>query len=557
MGKCPEHYIDIDGICYSNYYITLVCNRECKDCSNLSRTDCISCEKDKVLLNGECLEQCPYGFYPKGNKCLPCPYPCAACDSFLDCTACYLNHYLVTGECKKFMKCLDGYYMDEGICKPCSKACLSCYGPSQAQCFECNSLEGYRWYNGECISIVCIEGMYLKTDICVLCNSYCKSCENSYHCIECEDNFISSTTEDGLGCEGCPVGFSFQKGRCKGNRMNELIEVCGDGRNLGQYECDDGNLKDGDGCSSKCKVEEGFVCTSNENSPDTCVDMKAPTARMKLYNRRTLVITFSEPVLSKLNSDLLAETMSVSLNKKCEFTWTLRSKFDEGIVFTELRIDVSPSCSFEEERTYYKVHFSNTLLITDLSDNKLATTTLIIKVPKYLYRKIEEQAKVVGLVIQYASTSTLVLMLGLSIFQGCAVGSVWHFINMLQILSYLPLLDCEIPNNFRVVLSNSLMGTRLVIPFDLLFYPSFNPLRYFIDFDTDPLNEKFIDGGYESISFMANFAEELLTWLLLGLAYLVLQFLSQFDLKYGYHLTLMRIVSLLLKGQRSNLNIME
>ena len=29
-------------------------------------------------------------------------------------------------------------------------------------------------------------------------------------------------------------------------------EICGDGANLGQYECDDFNNKDGDGCSSTC-----------------------------------------------------------------------------------------------------------------------------------------------------------------------------------------------------------------------------------------------------------------------------------------------------------------
>lgn len=34
--------------------------------------------------------------------------------------------------------------------------------------------------------------------------------------------------------------------------------------NLGQYECDDGNNKDGDGCSANCKLEKGWDCHYDE-----------------------------------------------------------------------------------------------------------------------------------------------------------------------------------------------------------------------------------------------------------------------------------------------------
>jgi fibro-slime domain-containing protein len=36
--------------------------------------------------------------------------------------------------------------------------------------------------------------------------------------------------------------------------------VCGDGMIVGDEACDDGNRVDGDGCSSACVVEEGFIC---------------------------------------------------------------------------------------------------------------------------------------------------------------------------------------------------------------------------------------------------------------------------------------------------------
>ena len=60
-------------------------------------------------------------------------------------------------------------------------------------------------------------------------------------------------------------------------RQKECSEICGDGLNFGQYECDDGNLEDGDGCSSLCKIEEGFRCQGGGiNSPDKCKDFRPP-----------------------------------------------------------------------------------------------------------------------------------------------------------------------------------------------------------------------------------------------------------------------------------------
>jgi len=46
--------------------------------------------------------------------------------------------------------------------------------------------------------------------------------------------------------------------------------ICGDGLRIGPdkggaEECDDGNLVDGDGCSSQCFVEQGYVCSGGTN----------------------------------------------------------------------------------------------------------------------------------------------------------------------------------------------------------------------------------------------------------------------------------------------------
>ena len=48
-------------------------------------------------------------------------------------------------------------------------------------------------------------------------------------------------------------------------------EICGDGLNMGRYECDDGNTINGDGCNNDCQTEPGWSCSGGSpTGPDTC-----------------------------------------------------------------------------------------------------------------------------------------------------------------------------------------------------------------------------------------------------------------------------------------------
>ena len=51
-------------------------------------------------------------------------------------------------------------------------------------------------------------------------------------------------------------------------------EICGDGFNYGQVQCDDGNNINGDGCSSLCTIESGWKCEGGTKlTPDVCSDV--------------------------------------------------------------------------------------------------------------------------------------------------------------------------------------------------------------------------------------------------------------------------------------------
>lgn len=74
--------------------------------------------------------------------------------------------------------------------------------------------------------------------------------------------------------------------------------MCGDGLDFGEYECDDGNLKDGDGCSKICKVETGWKCENGtEDRPDKCLYTVRPRIFIKEITSSNLVyVKFSEPI---------------------------------------------------------------------------------------------------------------------------------------------------------------------------------------------------------------------------------------------------------------------
>jgi cysteine-rich repeat protein len=74
----------------------------------------------------------------------------------------------------------------------------------------------------------------------------------------------NATCGNGLleGFEACDGGAS-----CDAN-CNVITAICGDGITTASESCDDGNAISGDGCSTACGVEAGFLCSG---TPSVCV----------------------------------------------------------------------------------------------------------------------------------------------------------------------------------------------------------------------------------------------------------------------------------------------
>jgi cysteine-rich repeat protein len=68
--------------------------------------------------------------------------------------------------------------------------------------------------------------------------------------------------------DGCSSACAIESGYvCSGEPSVCTVLVCGDGLIQGPEECDDGNTADTDGCSQSCTIEAGFFCSGQ---PSTC-----------------------------------------------------------------------------------------------------------------------------------------------------------------------------------------------------------------------------------------------------------------------------------------------
>ena len=78
---------------------------------------------------------------------------------------------------------------------------------------------------------------------------------------ECDDGNL----KNGDGCgDQCIVESGWG---CAAGDPSVCKPICGDGMIYGDEECDDGNTNTGDGCNENCRAENGFIC---EGQPSVC-----------------------------------------------------------------------------------------------------------------------------------------------------------------------------------------------------------------------------------------------------------------------------------------------
>lgn len=291
----------------------LPCDPRCKSC--VGRTNyCVSgCESPYLFKDHRCLSDCGTGYTAVSGQCESCDTDCLACSynstsESKVCTECGNGKLLHLGTCVQL--CPAGYYADPpaGECRACSVECTKCLAAGNKACTACNTAEGYTMIaTNVCDFPTCAKGTYFnrtlrsckgrwrKRDSRVDCRTECAECYGLNNCTACVKGYLldgkTALCRDEcskLGYKRMPVtfecvgtfrdcgsdrveirpevprGFSVGKGRSNLHLFGfpALLIIastlCGDGRNMGEYGCDDGNTKSGDGCSSTCAVEANY-----------------------------------------------------------------------------------------------------------------------------------------------------------------------------------------------------------------------------------------------------------------------------------------------------------
>jgi len=539
INECPDHFVPINHICYE-------CHKSCKTCTNISSNGCITCQSFLYLYKNQCIEKCPNGTYSSNDfTCTDCVLPCETCLSLDKCLTCAKKYYWIREEnhCVTKDHCPKTMYADNktGFCEPCHFTCLTCTGPYKYDCLLCNIEKGYirnEGNYGECDLKMCADGFYVSINIsnntisCSKCDPSCKTCLNSgsENCTLCNQGYtpFPANTEGLYRCKSCSEinpGFTT-------NPDFKCVEICGDGKNMGQLECDDGNQINYDGCNNQCKIEDGFACNHSENNADICIDIKPPSATLEIKKGNLLVINFNELVTVLVDSQtLLSKYMEISIEgikEDCAIIKNMAFDFPSKSNLTAIYLQINATCILHGTVETYVIKFTRPSYIQDLAGNILSTPILTAKTMRSVYISRTEKAVVEGTGTSFSASTmtTFGVAIGMSVMQSKKVGDFWAFINMVQLISYIPIIKLVVPINMQLFLSNYLGVSKASIPFNLLPNGFPNPINSLKIFSNSSLGNGLGTGSYETFSFIYNFGQELITWLTLFGFYLVLCFLD-------------------------------
>ncbi|XP_051906934.1 proprotein convertase subtilisin/kexin type 5-like [Hippocampus zosterae] len=197
-GQCVQQ-------CVRGYPVGQVCRSCASGCAScMNATSCQSCEEPALLLNHQCVRECPAGHAVHIWECRRCPPACEECNPFGECTACEEYHFLHEGTC--VLDCPDRFFGDNERreCLRCHPDCRLCDGPRSDDCDACvDSRATMR--NGKCLT-ACPARTFMDSA-----TGECQECDVS--CLTCVGPLAGS-------CSGCGEGHRLEShteeahGRC-------------------------------------------------------------------------------------------------------------------------------------------------------------------------------------------------------------------------------------------------------------------------------------------------------------------------------------------------------
>uniref|UniRef100_A0A7N5KQV8 Extracellular matrix organizing protein FRAS1 n=1 Tax=Ailuropoda melanoleuca TaxID=9646 RepID=A0A7N5KQV8_AILME len=277
LSECPDSYFNQEGSC-------IECHPTCRQCHGPSESDCSSCHPHVALAGGSCRTSCKEEqFLNLVGYCTACEAHCGSCDSQASCTSCRdPNKVLLFGECQ-YESCAPQYYLDFStkICKECDWSCNACSGPLRTDCLQC--MDGYVLQDGACVE-QCSPAFYRDLGLCKSCGNHCLQCQGPHECTRCEGPYLLLEAQ----CvQECGKGYFADYANRQCAACPQACLQCS--RRDQCHRCDHGFFLKSGLCVSNCVP--GFSAHSNE----TCAG-KIYTPSLHVNGSLTLAIGSMKPL---------------------------------------------------------------------------------------------------------------------------------------------------------------------------------------------------------------------------------------------------------------------
>ncbi|CAG9327430.1 unnamed protein product [Blepharisma stoltei] len=431
-GNCQKCPSECSWICSRAGTCNLCYDDLCYKCTKYEIGACTQCVENAVLSSGQC--ECQSGYIKQGSQCVE--------------------------------KCSDGFYLDSGSqsCLSCPENCLKCM--DQNSCMICKS--GFFPQHGKC---ECAAGYFAdSSNNCLKCGASCLTCSiRSSNCTSCplEAPIIYSNNK----CYPCDIfeGYSKNQGITISDFTEDLFEklskncaeICGDGKNMGQAECDDGNRNNGDGCSSNCLIEFGWNCFGgNATFPDSCKDETPPSPILTYLSQNDrgylLTLSFSEAVTFGAE---ISEIIEIEIAGIINFDWSI--SLDDSIYIIALEIYENV-----DSKMNVTVNFIDPSAIVDMRGlemkERLVKTNL-------MHSFVYESGNLIEKAIDMIAISAVVASSVGSAFSGYFVKNfdnqaLWSMIEMMQMQYFLIFLSPKYPGNLLSYISTLSISNGSFLP---------------------------------------------------------------------------------------------
>ncbi|XP_030875381.1 extracellular matrix protein FRAS1, partial [Leptonychotes weddellii] len=276
LSQCRAHfYLENTGLCEA-------CHPSCFRCAGKSPQNCTACWPSQVLLDGQCLSQCPDSYFNQEGSCTECHPTCRQCHgpSESDCSSCHPHVTLAGGSCRT--SCKEEQFLNlVGYCTECDWSCNACSGPLRTDCLQC--MDGYVLQDGACVE-QCSPSFYRDLGLCKSCSNHCVQCQGPHECTRCEEPYLLLEAQ----CvQECGKGYFADHANRQCTACPRACLRCS--RRDWCHQCDHGFFLKSGLCVSNCIP--GFSARSNE----TCTG-KIYTPSLHVNGSLTLAIGSMKPL---------------------------------------------------------------------------------------------------------------------------------------------------------------------------------------------------------------------------------------------------------------------